>query len=89
MKPRTPFVMLWLVIFLTACGPEAWEREPVIQAAKKTCKGLDEGKRYDCIERHAVETLNPDVCRLAGIWIDDTFASLSAGILCISRGEVS
>lgn len=58
-------------LLLAACGPEAWERDPAIQAAKKACKRLDEGERYSCIERYAVETLNPDVCRLAGIWIDD------------------
>ena len=44
------------------------------------CKKLDEGERYACIERHALKTLKPNVCRLASIWIDDTFASLSAGM---------
>jgi len=24
-----------------------------------------------CIERHAVASLNPDVCRLASVWVDD------------------
>jgi hypothetical protein len=71
MKARTLSVMLWGVLSLAACGPQAWEQHPAVKAAKKACKGPDEGERYDCIERHAVETLNPDVCRLAGMWIDD------------------
>jgi hypothetical protein len=71
MTIRLLFAVLWTVLCLTACGPEAWERDRDVQAAKVACKELDEGERYDCIERHAVETLNPDICRLAGIWIDD------------------
>ena len=71
MKPRTLFVTLWLVVFLTACGREAWERDPAVQAAKRACEGHGEREGYDCIERHAVETLNADIFRLAGIWIDD------------------
>jgi hypothetical protein len=67
----SPFVVVLLSLLLAACGPEAWERDPEVKAARAACQGLDEGQRYDCIERHAVETLNPDVCRLAGIWIDD------------------
>jgi hypothetical protein len=58
----------WL---LPACGHEPWQRDRDVQAADQSCEGLDEGDPYACIERHAVETLNPDVCRLAGIWIDD------------------
>ncbi|MGA9351724.1 MAG: hypothetical protein WBW48_23385, partial [Anaerolineae bacterium] len=30
-----------------------------------------QGEYYACIERHAVTNLNPDVCRLAGMWVDD------------------
>jgi hypothetical protein len=58
------FALLWL---LAACTSQSWKRDPEVQAARRACKGLD----YDCIERHAVESLNPDVCHLAGIWIDD------------------
>ncbi len=64
-------VLAAITLLLAACGPEAWEQDPAVQAAKQACKRLDEGERYTCIERHAVESLNPDVCRLAGIWIDD------------------
>jgi hypothetical protein len=63
--------VLGAVLCLTACGAEAWERDPEVRAAKKACKQLDERARTTCIEGHAVETLNPDVCHLAGIWIDD------------------
>jgi hypothetical protein len=71
MTIRLLFSMLWTVLCLTACRPEPWERDPDVEAAKKACKVLDQGEDYDCVERHAVETLNPDVCRLVGIWIDD------------------
>ena len=71
MRVRLLFAMLGAILCLTACGPETWEQDPTVQAAKAACKSLDEGERYDCVERHAVESLNPDICRLAGIWIDD------------------
>ncbi len=64
-------LIVLLLLLLAACSLESWERDPQVQTAEKACKGLDEGERYACIERHAVESLNPDVCRLAGIWIDD------------------
>lgn len=72
MKPRTLFVILGVVLVLAACGAEAWEQDPAVQAVKKACRSLDEENQYTCVERHAVESLNPDVCRLGGIWIDDT-----------------
>jgi hypothetical protein len=71
MTIRLLFAMLWVAPCLTACGPQAWEQDPAVRAAQKACKGPDRGERYNCIERHAVKTLNPDVCRLVGIWIDD------------------
>ncbi len=64
-------MLVAISLLLAACGPEAWELDPAVQAAKQACKQPGEGERYTCIERHAVENLNPDVCRLAGIWIDD------------------
>ena len=42
-----------------------------MQAADPSCKGLADGGQYACIERRAVETLNPDACRLAGAWVGD------------------
>jgi hypothetical protein len=67
---RLALAILCSLPFLEACGPEPWQRDRDVQAADEVCRGL-EGDRYACIERHAVETLKPDVCRLAGIWIDD------------------
>jgi hypothetical protein len=67
---RLAFLLAGLLL-LAACGPEAWEQDPAVKAAKKACKGPNQGERYDCIEGHAVSTLNPDICRLAGMWIDD------------------
>ena len=73
MSVRRHLIASWLVagLLLAACGGGTWQQDPAVRAAKKACTGLDESKRYSCIERHAVESLNPDVCRLAGIWIDD------------------
>jgi hypothetical protein len=59
------------MMLLVGCGAEAWERDPQVQAARRACKQLGKAADYDCVERYAVESLNPDVCRLAGIWIDD------------------
>jgi len=56
---------------LAACAPQPWKQDPDVQAAKRDCNGLADEKRYACIERHAVDSLNPDVCRLAGMWVDD------------------
>jgi len=70
-RVRLGSVLLWTVLLAAACGPEAWQRDPDVQAARKDCRDPGQGDRYACIERHAVESLNPDVCRLAGIWIDD------------------
>jgi hypothetical protein len=67
MTIRLLFALLGAVLCLTSCKAAAWERDPDVRMAKRACKGLD----YTCVERHAVESLNPDVCRLAGIWIDD------------------
>ncbi len=68
---RLGSVLLWAVLLVVACRPEAWRRDPDVQAAKKVCRQPGRGYDYECTERRAVETLNPDVCRLAGIWVDD------------------
>ncbi len=71
MTTRVCLILVISAIFLAACAPQAWKQDPTVQRAKKACWGRDEGDRYACIERHAVESLNPDVCHLAGIWVDD------------------
>lgn len=67
---------LWALIFLVgalaACSAPAWKEDPAVQAASQACQGLPEMERYACYERQAVANLNPEVCRLAGMWIDDT-----------------
>jgi hypothetical protein len=45
--------------------------DPAVEAARRACAGLPEMERYACIERQAVQALNPEICRLAGIAIDD------------------
>ena len=63
--------LLGLGLLLTACGARAWEHDLVVQAARSACKGVASADRYTCVERHAVESLSPDVCRLLGIGLDD------------------
>ena len=68
----TPFLLFLLVAgVLAACnGDSAWRNDPAILAARDACKSPS-GVDYDCIERQAVAALNPDICRLAGIGVDD------------------
>jgi len=63
--------LLGLGLLLTACGARAWERDPTVQTARSACKGVASADRYACVERHAVQSLSPDVCRLLGIGLDD------------------
>ena len=65
------FVLFLTATSLAACAPQPWKQDPDVQAAKRACTQPAEGERYACIERHAVDSLNPDVCRLAGMWVDD------------------
>jgi len=70
---RSHFLIGLLVAMglLAACAPQSWKQDPDVQAAKRDCAGLPQGEHYACIERYAVDRLNPDVCRLAGMWVDD------------------
>ncbi len=61
----------FLALLLTTCASQPWRQDPDVQAAKRDCAGLPQGERYACIERHAMDSLNPDVCRLAGMGVDD------------------
>jgi len=65
------FSLLVLLVLLAGCAPQPWKQDPDVQATKQDCAGLPQGEHYACIERHAVTSLNPDVCRLAGMWVDD------------------
>lgn len=68
----TLFLPLLLVAgLLAACTDDsAWRNDPAVVAARDICKSKS-GVDYDCIERQAVTALNPEICRLAGIGIDD------------------
>ena len=63
--------LVLLSALLAACAARAWERDPNVQAAQSACKGVASAERYACVERHAVQSLSPDVCRLLGIGLDD------------------
>jgi hypothetical protein len=65
------FNLLVLLVLLAGCAPQPWKQDPDVQAAKQDCAGLPQGEHYACIERHAVTSLNPKVCHLAGMWVDD------------------
>jgi hypothetical protein len=65
------FSLLVLLVLLAGCVPQPWKQDPDVQVAKQDCAGLPQGEHYACIERHAVTSLNPEVCRLASVWVDD------------------
>ena len=60
-----------VAITLIACQGPAWEDDPQVQAARIACAGLRKTEHFDCIEARAVATLNPDVCRLAFVDLDE------------------
>lgn len=55
---------------MTSCGPE-WELDPDVQGARTACAGLRRKEHATCVEREAVARVNPEVCHLAGIAVDD------------------
>ena len=66
------FNLFVLLVLLAGCAPQPWkQQDPDVQTAKRDCAGLPQGEHYACIERHAVTSLNPEVCRLASTWVDD------------------
>jgi hypothetical protein len=74
MKPQyflTPFFLLVLVTaVLAACTYSARRNDPVVEAARNACSSQS-GVDYDCVEQAAVAALNPEICRLVEISIDD------------------
>jgi len=83
------FNLLILLILLVGCAPQPWKQDPDVQAAKRDCAGLPQGEHYGCIERHAVASLNPEVCRLAGSEMADkcrqaVFDALAAQSMTVS-----
>jgi hypothetical protein len=68
----TTFLLLLLVsAVLAACTDDsAGRNDPVVEAARNACR-TQSGVDYDCVEQAAIAALNPDICRLVGISIDD------------------
>jgi hypothetical protein len=71
MMKRQILIVFALVWILAGCtGASAWRNDPTVLAARDACKS-GSGVDYNCIEGQAVTALNPEICRLAGIGIDD------------------
>lgn len=62
-----------LALLLGACyaRPPLQRNDPDVQAAQAACRNVPKAQRNLCIEQQAVAALNPDVCRLLGIAVDD------------------
>jgi hypothetical protein len=60
-------------LVLTACAarPLLQVDDPQVQAARRACQDTRDLERAPCIEQQAVAALNPDICRLLGIAVDD------------------
>src|SRR3989304_9274308 len=65
---RIRSICFCLIVFvvLAACSTSTWRQDPAVEAARDTC-----GEDNNCYEREAVAHLNPQICRLVGIYIDD------------------
>ena len=68
---RLMWLMYLLALLLASCASQSWKQDLGVRTARQNCASLPEDEHYTCVERHAVEALNPDICRLAGKWIDD------------------
>jgi len=64
------FALLFLGAVLAACTRSLWQNDPAVEAARKACQSAS-GIDYNCVERQAVNAMNPDICRLLGIAVDD------------------
>ena len=64
---------LSLALLVAAClaRPPLQTNDPDVQAAQDACQDIPDSERDACIELQAVATLNPEVCRLLGIAVDD------------------
>ncbi len=68
---RCGWISASLIFLLAACAGPAWKADPDVQAVMRVCASPEVADQYACLEREAVTRLSPEVCRLAGIWIDD------------------
>ena len=70
----TPFLssLIVLALVLTACAPlPAPGKDPALAAARRACAGLPDARDEQCLVDQAVQSLNPELCRLLNIYIDD------------------
>ena len=56
---------------LPSCQLFGWGADPDVRAAREDCQGVDAGDFMSCVEGHAVERKNSDICRLMGAFADD------------------
>jgi len=56
---------------LPSCQLFGWGADPDVRAAREDCQGVDARDFMSCVEGHAVESKNGDVCRLMGAFADD------------------
>jgi hypothetical protein len=65
-------VLAACLLTLVACArPPLQASDPDVQAARAACQAVPAADRLACIERQAVASLNPQVCRLLDIAVDD------------------
>jgi Tol biopolymer transport system component len=71
-NPQIIILSIVLVALLAACAPPpAPENAPDLAAARRACAGLPDPEREQCIVDRAAQALNPEVCRLLSIAVDD------------------
>jgi len=70
---RITFTLLVsLALFFVACSsPPLFSSDPNVEAARRACQDAPEIDRFTCVEQQAIATLDPEVCRLLGIAVDD------------------
>jgi len=66
-------VALSFALLAAACSarPPLRLDDPQVRATRQSCKEVPDSDRFACIEQQAIVTLNPEVCRLLGIAVDD------------------
>lgn len=71
--PRASILILAAgLVAVAACArPLLLSSDPDLEAARRACQNVPASDRFVCVEQQAVVTLNPEVCRLLGIAVDD------------------
>ena len=72
LAPFLSSMLIVLAVLLTACTPlPASGDTSELSAARSACTGLPDPERTQCIVDRATQALNPDICSLLGIAVDD------------------